>query len=153
MNAPDILENLNEQGVTVLLDGDNLRLRGSVNVLTPELTAELRRLKTDLIELLTPSRNGTELQQLAYDVRDARLIAECRARAVELQAWLTAHADEHLKTVPLGLPEWVGVMVEFNVIERGQLRNVFHYEGCIHGDKGCPQEAPVNCTACEGHDE
>jgi hypothetical protein len=153
MNAGDLLERLSDQGVLVSLDGTNLRVRGPVKIITPELTDELRRLKPELIETLTPKRDGTPLQQLAYKARDKRLIAECRSKAVEVQTWLTAHVDEHMMTEPLGMPEWASAMTEFDFIERGQLRNTFHYQGCIHGDESCPDEAPVNCTACEGRDE
>lgn len=149
MNAVDLLESLSENGVLVSLDDTNLRVRGPVKVITPELTGELRRLKPELIELLTPKRDGTDLQRLAYDVRDARLIAQCRAKSVELQGWLTAHLDEHLTTYPLGLPEWVGVMADFDVVEGSRLRSVLGYIGCIHDNGSCPAEAPVNCGACE----
>jgi hypothetical protein len=118
---------------------------GFVSAIVGHISSETPDL-TDVI----PKRDGTALERLAYEVRDARLIAECRAKAVEVQAWLTTHCDEHMKTEPFGLPEWAGVMAEFDVIERGHLRNVFHYVGCIHDSGSCPVEAPVNCTACEG---
>jgi hypothetical protein len=115
-----------------------------VGDISPE-TADL----TDVI----PVREGTPLQRLAYEARDKQLFVECRSRAVELQAWLTAHFDEHMTTEPLGMPEWISAMAEFDIVERGQLRGVFHYQGCIHGGEGCPHEVPVNCTACEGRDD
>lgn len=101
---------------------------------------------------VVPSRDGTQLAQLAYEVRDARLIAECRSKAVELQVWLATHFDRHMGSEPFGLPEWISALAEFNVIERGHLRGVFHYAGCIHEHGSCPDEAPVCCTACEGND-
>jgi hypothetical protein len=153
MNAVELLESLSDKGVIVSFDGTNIRVRGLVNVITSELTGEMRRLKPELIELLTPSRDGTDLQRLAYDIRETQLVAMCRAKAVELQVWLTAHFDEHMSTDPLGLPEWMSSLAEFLVIDRGQLRNVFHYVGCIHDSGSCPDDAPVNCTACESHDE
>jgi hypothetical protein len=149
MNAVDLLERLADQGVLVALDGTDLRIRGSDKVITPELTDELRHLKSDLIELLTPKRDGTDLQQLAYEVRDARLVAECRGKAVELQTWLTGHLDEHMAT-EFGSPKWISTLAQFNCIERGRLRNVLHYDGCIHDGGSCPTEAPSNCCACEG---
>ncbi len=103
----------------------------------------------DLTDMI-PARDGTPLQRLAYKARDNQLIAECRGKAVELQAWLAAHCDEHMKTEPLGLPEWISALAEFDVIERGRLRNVLHYVGCIHDRGLCPKDAPVSCAACEG---
>ena len=103
----------------------------------------------DLTDVI-PDRNGTDLQRLAYDVRDARLIAECRATAIELPTWLPEHLDEHMKTEPIGLPTWINALAQFGLIERGRLRNVLHYVGCIHETGWCRAEAPVCCTACEG---
>ena len=99
-----------------------------------------------------PVRNGSPLEQLAYEVRDTRLIAECRGKAVELQTWLVARFDEHM-TTELGLPEWISTLAEFDIVERGQLRGVFHYAGCIHDSGSCPDDAPVCCSACEGKDQ
>ena len=103
----------------------------------------------DLTDLI-PVRNGTFLQRLAYQIRDERLIARCRSKAVELQTWLTARFDEHMTTEPLGTPEWISALAEFDMVERGQLRGVFHYAGCIHDGGRCPDDVPVVCTACEG---
>ena len=159
MSAVDLLKRLSAQGVRVSLDGTDLRVRGLVKVITPELTDELRRLKTEVVELLSenpdltdviPRRDGTALERLAYEIRDTRLIAQCRAKAVELQAWLTAHCDEHMKSDYPGLPEWIANMAEFDVIERGQLRELFGFTGCIHDTGSCPVEAPVNCDGCVG---
>ena len=152
MRAVDLLERLSDQGVSVSLDGTDLRVRGPVKVITPELTDELRRLKPELIETLTPKRDGTPLQRLAYEARDKRLIVECRSKAIEVQAWLTTHFEEHMTTEPLGMPEWISALAEFDIVERGQLRGVFHYASCIHDSDQCPDDAPVVCTACEGHD-
>ena len=99
-----------------------------------------------------PVRNGSPLEQLAYEVRDTRLIAVCRGKAVELQTWLVARFDEHM-TTELGLPEWISTLAEFDIVERGQLRGVFHYAGCIHDSGSCPDDAPVYCSACEGKDQ
>lgn len=150
MSAISLLERLNEQGIRVSLDGDNLKVSGPVKVITPELTDELRRLKPELIETLTAKRDGTVLQRRAYEARDTRLIAECRGKAATLQAWLMTNFDEHMATEPVGLPKWISALAEFGIVERGQLRNVFHYVGCIHDSGSCPDEAPVCCTACEG---
>jgi hypothetical protein len=105
----------------------------------------------DLTDVI-PVREGTPLQQLAYEARDKRLIAECRSKAVEVQTWLTAHVDEHMTTEPLGMPEWISGLAEFDMAERGQLRGVFRYTSCIHDSGQCPGDAPVVCTACEDHD-
>ena len=150
MSALGLLERLSDEGVLVSLDGANLRVRGPVKVITPELTDELRRLKPELIETLTAKRDGTVLQRKAYEARDTRLVAECRNKAVELQAWPTAHFEEHMTTEPLGMPEWISALAEFDMVERGQLRGVFHHVGCIHDGGQCPSDAPVACTACEG---
>ena len=39
---------------------------------------------TDLTDVI-PARDGTPLEQLAYEVRDKKLISERRTKAVELQ--------------------------------------------------------------------
>ena len=106
----------------------------------------------DLTDVI-PRRDGSDLERLAYEVRDTRLIAQCRDKAVELQGWLTDNCDEHMATEPFGSPKWVAALAEFLVIEDGQLRNVLHFEGCIHDRGFCPTEAPVSCSACEDHDE
>ena len=93
--------------------------------------------------------DGVSLADLASEVHSTRLIAQCRAKAVEVQAWLIEHFDQHMDTLPYGSPEWIAAMAEFGVIEGGQLRNNLGYIGCIHTTGSCPAEAPVNCTACE----
>jgi hypothetical protein len=59
--------------------------------------------------------------------------------------------DEHMNTEPFGLPKWISAIEEFNVVERGHLREVFHYTGCIHDSGRCPDDAQVVCTNCEDH--
>jgi hypothetical protein len=106
-----------------------------------------------VIENLTPKRDGTPLQQQAYKARNEQFIAECRKRAVTLQNWLDDHVDEHMNTEPFGMPEWVRKLTEFDFIERGRLREVFHYSGCIHEIGQCSEDSQVNCTACERRHE
>ena len=105
----------------------------------------------DLTDVI-PRRDGSDLERLAYEVRDTRLIAQCRGKAVELQGWLTDNCDEHMDTEPFGSPEWIASMAEFGVVETS-LRSVFYFEGCIHDEGSCPIEAPANCSTCEGRDE
>jgi hypothetical protein len=105
---------------------------------------------TDLTDVI-PARDGTPLEQLAYEVRDKKLILERRTKAVELQTFLSDHVDEHMNTEPFGLPKWISAIEEFNVVERGHLREVFHYTGCIHDSGRCPDDAQVVCTTCEDH--
>ncbi len=90
----------------------------AVTVITLELTSELRRLKPEPIEPLTPKRDGTPLQWIAYEARDKRFIAHLRARLVGLQTWLTVHCDEHRTTEPFGMPEWISALAEFDFVER-----------------------------------
>jgi len=148
-----LLRRLSDQGVLVLLDGTDLLVRGPTEVITPEVTDELRQHKPQLIAALTTERAGTPIRQLVHETQSKRFVAECRSKAVKLLAWLTDHTDEHMRTEPFGMPEWISAMAEFDYVERNQLRRRFQYQGCIHGDEGCPDEAPVNCTACEGRDE
>ena len=105
---------------------------------------------TDLTDVI-PARDGTPLEQLAYEVRDKKLISERRTKAVELQTFLSDNVDEHMNTEPFGLPKWISAIEEFNVVERGHLREVFHYTGCIHDSGRCPDDAQVVCTTCEDH--
>jgi hypothetical protein len=109
--------------------------------------------ETPDLTVVIPISDGMPPQRLAYQARDNRLMGECRGKAVKLQAWLADHTDEHMRTEPFGMPEWISAMAEFDYVERNQLRSRFQFQGCIHGDKSCPDDAPVNCTACEGYDE
>jgi hypothetical protein len=147
-----LLKRLSDRGVTVLLDGVDLMVRGPTKVMTPEVADELRRHKPQLIAALTPESDRKSVQQLVHETRNKRLAAECRSKAVKLQAWLTDHTDEHMRTEPFGMPEWISAMAEFDYVERNQLRHRFQYQGCIHDEGSCPVEAPVSCTACEAHD-
>ena len=113
---------------------------GSIPTVSPPETPDLSG--------VVPVRDGTPLQQAAYRARDERLIAERKSKAIELQAWLTDHLDEHMSAEPSGLPEWMSAWAEFDVVERGHLRNVFHFTGCIHAGGRCPTNAPVCCTHC-----
>lgn len=151
MTVTQLLSRLSDQGISVSLVGMDLRFRGPTEVITPGLKEELRQRKTELVESLIPKRDGTPLQRLAYEVRDKKLISERRTNAVELQTFLSDHVDEHMNTEPFGLPEWISAIEEFNVVERGHLREVFHYTGCIHDSGRCPDDAQVVCTTCEDH--
>ncbi|MDA1280775.1 MAG: hypothetical protein O3B95_12200 [Chloroflexi bacterium] len=99
-----LLSRLSDQGISFSLVGMNLRFRGPTEVITPGLKNELRQHKTELVESLTPKRDGTPLQRLAYEARDKRLISERRAKAVELQTFLSDHVDEHMNTEPTVCP-------------------------------------------------
>jgi hypothetical protein len=148
-----LLKRLSDQGVSVLLDGVDLLVRGPTKVITPEVTDELRKNKPQLIAALTSESDKSSVQQVVHETQSKRLVAECRSKAVKLQTWLTDHTDEHMRTEPFGMPEWISALAEFDYVERNQLRRRFQFQGCIHGGKSCPDEAPVSCTACEGHDE
>ena len=147
MSVSDLLMRLSDQGVRVSLDGSNLRVRGPANVMTRELTDELRRLKPELVEQLTVTTHGKSHHK--HSVPGASPVDECRSKAVALQTWLSVHVDEHMSAEPFGMPEWVSALVEFDFVERRQLRDVFQYVGCFHEIGRCPEDAPVNCTACE----
>lgn len=103
----------------------------------------------DLTDVI-PKSDGTELEQLAYEVRDTKQIADYRKQAVDLQKWLIDHEPEHMSTEPYGSSEWISNMELFNVTERGHLREVLHFVGCIHETGFCSSKAPVSCTSCEG---
>ncbi|MFB6392422.1 amino acid adenylation domain-containing protein [Polymorphospora lycopeni] len=55
MNAFELLDTLNRHSVGLLVDGDRLRLQAPRDVLTPELLAELKLHKEQLIAILTGS--------------------------------------------------------------------------------------------------
>jgi hypothetical protein len=59
-----LLTILRERGVHIWLDGQNLRYRSPVGVLTPELLAQLSQQKTAIIESLQNASNGTADQVL-----------------------------------------------------------------------------------------
>lgn len=153
MDALTVLQNLDSKGIRATAEEGRLFLEPEDRVTLDDVAAA-KVVKLDLLAVLNqPKRDGSPLQRLAYQIRDKRLIAECRSKAVGLQTWLMVHCDEHMATEPFGMPEWISALAEFDIIERGHLRAVFHYSGCIHDSGQCPDDAPVNCTACEGHDE
>ncbi|MCH8112251.1 MAG: hypothetical protein IH905_09930 [Proteobacteria bacterium] len=77
-------------------------------------------------------------------------VVRLRQRVIILQAWLTENLDQHLASQPPGDSEWLVKLVEFDVLERGHLRNVYHDKQCIHGEgRRCPKDTPVCCTPCE----
>jgi amino acid adenylation domain-containing protein len=53
MNAYELLDTLNRQSVGLRVDGDKLRVTGARNTLTPQLLAELKQHKEELIAILT----------------------------------------------------------------------------------------------------
>lgn len=53
MNAPELFVSLTERGIQLLVDGDRLRYYPR-SALTPELLGELRRQKSELLNLLAP---------------------------------------------------------------------------------------------------
>lgn len=52
MSAAHILENLTRRGARVWAEGDRIRCRGPKEVVTPEVVAELREHKADLLHAL-----------------------------------------------------------------------------------------------------
>jgi hypothetical protein len=53
MSAATLLEELSGQHITLWLEGDKLRYRGPKEVLTPELLAQLKESKPEIIEALS----------------------------------------------------------------------------------------------------
>ncbi|MCH7533901.1 MAG: hypothetical protein IIB36_19360 [Gemmatimonadetes bacterium] len=53
MTAADLLRVVREQGVELTPDGDQLRYRGPREALTPDMLIELKRLKPDILALLS----------------------------------------------------------------------------------------------------
>ena len=51
--AEEVLRAAREQGVTLTLDGDQVRYSGPREALTPHMLAELRRHKPDIIALIS----------------------------------------------------------------------------------------------------
>ena len=54
MRAAGLLEDLQRQGVRLWIEGEELRLRGSKRVLTPDILAHLKGQKSEIIALLRP---------------------------------------------------------------------------------------------------
>jgi hypothetical protein len=150
MDALTVLRVLDSKGIWATAEEGRLFLEPEGRV-TPDDVAAAKAVKMDLLTVLgQPKRDGSPLQRFAYQIREKRLIAECRDKAVELQTWLTTHCDEHMATEPFGMPEWISTLAGFDIVERGHLRGVFHYAGCIHQGGHCPDDAPVDCSGCEG---
>ena len=87
MTAPEFLASLQASGIQVRVVGDHLRLK-PVDAITPELLAEARRLKPDLLRLLAPGISapaecawcGAALAPYVLDLvgRPALLCPSCR---------------------------------------------------------------------------
>ena len=153
MDALTVLKNLDSKGIRATAEDGRLFLEPEDRV-TPDDGAAAKAVKTDLLAVLAqPNRDGSPLERLVYEIRDARLIAEQRRRAIQLQTWLTDNLDKHLSAEPSGLPSWLANLTEFDIVERGHLREVFHYQGCIHESGHCPAGAAVSCTNCETNGE
>ena len=52
MTASELLGEVQAKGITLLVDSDNLRCQGQESVLTPQLIAELREHKAEIICLM-----------------------------------------------------------------------------------------------------
>lgn len=121
-----------------LADGDRIRVRATNGALTPQVKAELRARKPEIV---------AELR------REARLIEEVRKRLRKGQAWLT----ETLARLD-AMPDGESVSSNLNrqltrgldVWECGELtlRNALHFRGCIHDGGHCPADAVIRCAAC-----
>ncbi len=55
MNLTDLIESLSAKNVELWVDGDNLRYRGSEKILSPELLAQIKQYKPEIIRLLSQS--------------------------------------------------------------------------------------------------
>ena len=153
MDALTVLKNLDEKGIRATAENGRLFLEPEDRV-TPDDVAAAKAVKTDLIAVLAqPKRDGSPLERLVYQIRDERLIAEQRRRAIQLQTWLTDNIDAHLSAEPSGLPSWLANLTEFDIVERGHLRELFGHQGCIHKSGHCPPDAAVCCTACESAEQ
>jgi hypothetical protein len=59
VNTTAILEDLDRRGVKVWVEGEDLRYRGPKKALTPEVLAELKAHKTEIISALRPPERKT----------------------------------------------------------------------------------------------
>jgi hypothetical protein len=76
-----------------------------------------------------------------------------RARA--LSRWLTEDLVVYLHGESTYTPDDYGTRIDMFIDLDTLLRNVFDFEDCIFGQRGCPSESAVRCKACttEGHYE
>jgi hypothetical protein len=134
MQAIEILDAFRKLEITARVNGDKLVVEPG-SKLPPELVAEVRQHKSELMTLLSPPYPEA-----------SRLLSRLRAGGKWLtsqhKAWLegkrTAVSDERFSAA---LEAW-------DLMERS-LRMVFGYEGCVFGpDRRCPEAAPVVCDFC-----
>ncbi|NET72212.1 MAG: hypothetical protein F6K62_15120, partial [Sphaerospermopsis sp. SIO1G2] len=57
MNLQELLQTLSAQNIELWVDGDKLRYRASENSLTPELLAEIKQHKSEIIRVLSQKPN------------------------------------------------------------------------------------------------
>jgi hypothetical protein len=81
MNAQDLLHDLATRGVILSSDGDHLDVDGPADVLTDEMIATLKAHKSELLELLAPSKTTERPRPGSFarpmPVRGARMPSGC----------------------------------------------------------------------------
>jgi hypothetical protein len=90
MTAIDFLSEVQARGITLVVDGDNLRCQGDNAALTPDLIAELREHKTEILSLMICGQCRTPLtgpvNKLWRVMNDGETTYLCSPRCVH-QAW------------------------------------------------------------------
>ncbi|NEP36451.1 amino acid adenylation domain-containing protein, partial [Moorena sp. SIO3B2] len=66
MNLVEFLQNLSIKGVKFLCDGENLRIGDSQEVLTPDIIAQVKQHKTEILKLLREQPDILEVYPLSY---------------------------------------------------------------------------------------
>ena len=69
MNLVELLKDLSFQGVQLWRDGEKLRIGGAQNVLTPDIVAQLKHHKTEILQLLSDSPEILNSYPLSYAQR------------------------------------------------------------------------------------
>ena len=65
MNVKSLLGNLKEQGVTLWLEGKEVRIRGTGKPLSPEMFADLKYYKPEIVQILKEEQPKPYLTQFS----------------------------------------------------------------------------------------
>ena len=141
-----VLKTIKDLGVTLVVDGDNIKAKGKRN---PKAESLLIKHKDEIIKFFNKQNNITE----AVSRGNNKSILSFKSKLRNITKWLML-ADKKLWKDDM--PIHLGSKLESKYTEvissyiRTQdfLRNSFNFTGCIFNDRGCPDTSPVKCDGC-----
>ena len=97
MNLVGFLQDISLKGVKLWCDGEKLRTGGSQGVLTPDMIAQLKQYKTQILQLLQEQPDILRVYPLSYGQRGLRFLWELAPQSYTYNLSFAVRIYSHLE--------------------------------------------------------